>query len=270
MPSLRAACACVVFQLRTLSLMAIMTFDRIVIVAASSGLSSRAFQAERANHGPGPDRPQQNSVKLWSAHNLLTRNERKQCPIGASDEEKTNGTYHRSPQAPVMPGVANPGHDRIADAFGGQTLTARLRGTPPPQRTHHSQIAGGVEPERRGYAESGDDCSSKCRTDRTADVKTDAIRRNGRCEVLLGNERWHDRLPAGSAQGPSDTYQEGKQQQNARRDEVERDESGEQRGDRRDRYFHYQEEYSPVGDIRERSRRDRQQEYGQRGCNLNQ
>ena len=42
MPSRRAACACVLFQPRTWSLITIMTFDRIVIVAASSGLSSRA------------------------------------------------------------------------------------------------------------------------------------------------------------------------------------------------------------------------------------
>jgi hypothetical protein len=45
---------------------------------------------------------------------------------------------------PVVPGVANPGHDRIADALGRQTLTAGLRETPPPQRTHHAQIADGV------------------------------------------------------------------------------------------------------------------------------
>ena len=44
MPSRRAALAGVVFHPLTWSLIAIMTFDRIVIVAASSGLSSRASQ----------------------------------------------------------------------------------------------------------------------------------------------------------------------------------------------------------------------------------
>jgi hypothetical protein len=114
-------------------------------------------------------------------------------------------------------------------------------GTPPPQRTHHSQIADGVEPEGRSYAETGNNGSSKCRTDGTADVETDAVRRNGRGEVLLGNKLRHDRLPAGSAQSPSDTDQEGKQQQYVRRDEVKPDKS-EQRGDCGDSYFHYQEE----------------------------
>src|SRR5215510_10726222 len=42
MPSRRAARACVVFQPRTFSLIAIMTLDRIVIVTAPSGLSSSA------------------------------------------------------------------------------------------------------------------------------------------------------------------------------------------------------------------------------------
>jgi hypothetical protein len=41
-PSRRAACACVVSQRRTWSLIAIITFDRMVIVAAPSGLSSMA------------------------------------------------------------------------------------------------------------------------------------------------------------------------------------------------------------------------------------
>jgi len=40
MPSLRAARACVVFKPRTFLVIAIMTLDRIVIVAACSGLSS--------------------------------------------------------------------------------------------------------------------------------------------------------------------------------------------------------------------------------------
>jgi hypothetical protein len=100
---------------------------------------------------------------------------------------------------PVVPGIAKPGYDGIADAFGGQTPAAGLRGMPPPQSTHHAQIADGVEPERRGNAETGNDRSPKRRTDGAADVETDTVRRNGGCEILLRNKLRHDCLPGGSA-----------------------------------------------------------------------
>src|SRR6516165_8062516 len=128
---------------------------------------------------------------------------------------------------PIVPSVANPGHNGIADTFRRQTSTGPLRRTPPPQSTHHSKIADGVEPEGRGDAETGNDCSSNGRTDGTADVEADTVRRNGRCEVLLRNKLRHDRLPGGSAQSFPRTYQEGEDQQYGRRDQIEPDNRGE-------------------------------------------
>jgi hypothetical protein len=76
---------------------------------------------------------------------LLARNERKQRPIGAPDQEKTDRAHHRGLEMPIVPGVANSGHDGVADAFGRQAPMT-LRRTPPPQSTHHTKIADGVEP----------------------------------------------------------------------------------------------------------------------------
>src|SRR5262249_2391830 len=127
----------------------------------------------------------------------------------------------------IVPGVANPGHHGIANAFGWQAPTRTLRRMPPPQSAEHAKITDGIDPEGRGDPKAGDYASSERRTDSSADVESDTVRRNGRREVLFRDELRYDRLPGRRAQSPAHAYEEGEEQQYEGGDQIERHERGE-------------------------------------------
>src|SRR6516165_12586365 len=84
-------------------------------VGAQSGFGSR--QQKRARDRAGTEDSEQHAVKVRAAADLLARHEWQQRPIGAGEQEKTGGADERRPQVLVVPGVAQAGQDRLAEAL---------------------------------------------------------------------------------------------------------------------------------------------------------
>ena len=89
---------------------------------------------------------------------------------------------------------------RATKALNREVFGARLRRTPPYQRTDNSEIADSVEPERSGDAKPCGNHASERRSDCTAYVDADTVRRNCGVKVLFGNELRDDGLPRRSRQ----------------------------------------------------------------------
>src|SRR5437763_4745849 len=113
------------------------------------------------------------------------------------------------------------GANGAAETLHRQMPGPFLRWMPPDERSDNTEIADGVDPERRSDAETGDDDAAQCRPDCTAHVDTHAVGSHRGSEVLLGNELRNDRLPGGSLERTRYPDEKGEKQQIAGRREVE-------------------------------------------------
>jgi len=158
--------------------------------------------------------------------------------------------------------------DRAAEALGRQAARRLPARTPPHQRCDDSKIGDGIEPERRGNPQGGDDHPAKRRADCTADVDTDAVGSDRGIEVLPGNEPRHDRLPRRRRQRAGHSDQKREQQQIAGSCQIEGDDHCEDRGENGCCYLRDNEKFSPIEDIGKRAGRHREQEHRQGGRDL--
>ena len=110
------------------------------------------MQNEGTSHGARAYGAQQNSVEFWSAYDLIARDQRKQCPIGAGEYEKIHRARQCGAQMPIVPCIAEASDERVAEPLGWKNRASLSRRTPPAQCPDHSNVTDSVEPERRGYS----------------------------------------------------------------------------------------------------------------------
>ena len=98
-----------------------------VPAATSRSGPSRAFShgSGRRRDRAGPDRAEQQAVELGTGRDLVARDERQQRPIGAGEQEESDGADQRRAQMRIVAGVAQSGAHGAAEPLGRQMARAR-------------------------------------------------------------------------------------------------------------------------------------------------
>src|SRR5208283_4568993 len=105
------------------------------------------WQCQSSAHRSSSDCAQQVTIEVRPAGDLASRDQWKQCPIGARKHEERHSPDQCRSQVPIIPGMPKPDTNGTAEPLDRQVLRPALRGTPPKQCPDNSEIAEGIDPE---------------------------------------------------------------------------------------------------------------------------
>src|SRR6202007_2973734 len=115
--------------------------------------------------GTAADRTQQDAIEFGAARNLIARDERKQSPIRAREEEERDRSHQSCAQVGIVSRMPEADHEGTRQTFRWKAGALRGWRPPPEQGSYDAKIAQCVDPERRRDPHCTDDDTAQRRPD---------------------------------------------------------------------------------------------------------